>query len=132
MESGNKINGRVFVELDGKYITYQEIFDNAALGIVGQGGKSCYDERLDALLVMDDRGNRDAVGWSVTDAKPGDVTTPQWEALSLLPLGLALHDAHDETLHLFGFEFWQRYMSGIALDFGLDDSCVYFQVTKQK
>jgi len=104
----------------------QELFDNAALGIIGQGYVRCTMPNNDVCLVMSSDGkSRCALGWSCYDATPGSPTTAQWDRIK--HDSFVAHEllaAHDFTLKK-GKEEWQTFMSEIALSHGLDDSCVY-------
>lgn len=121
-----------------KHITNQRLFDNAALGIIGQGTKPCIGEDLlhgdsqVCQVMSDDGGSRCALGWSVKDAKPGDQTTPQWDKLTTRNIAELLRRAHDETLLEKGPAQWRKHMSNIALEYKLDDSYVYFKLIPKK
>lgn len=107
-------------------ITNQELFDNAALGIIlHNDGKACMQGA--ACVIMSQDGKfRCAIGWSVTDAEPGDPDSHQWvEITEAYQIGPYLRDAHDDILACSGFAEWQGYMSRLALAFRLDDSAVY-------
>ena len=118
--------------LPDRWLTEQELFDNAALGIIGQGGVAAFDLKR-GCVTMTTEGARCALGWSVNDAKPDATTTPEWRTISSLPLGVELRRAHDVILAAYNnkpeaFGQWQELMSMIALGFGLDDSAVYFKL----
>lgn len=109
-------------------ITAQRLFDNAALGIVGQEWRPALDGRGDGCILETPDGRRCAIGHSVTDGL-------NWcESRQSLILEKSRHQllvrtlqiAHDTQLRYLGSEFWTREMSRIALRFGLDDSVLYF------
>lgn len=109
-------------------ITNQQLFDNAALGIIGQGHKVSIDPETGGCVVLNSDGLRCALGWSCTDVKVNQGSSPRWHQLSEKRLGMALRIAHDSYLRIYGKETWEEQMSKVALEFKLDDSCVYFEL----
>lgn len=111
--------------------TDQEIFDNACLGLKGQSYMPSYAPGI-GMVVLDFRGRRCALGWSVDDALPGEKSSPKWKEIRYRPRSPApaILDAHDTTLRVFGAKAWVKRMAEIAIQWGLDDSCLYFTVTE--
>jgi hypothetical protein len=111
--------------------TPQELFDNAALGIIGQGMRAAYDKSAGTCCILLEDGRRCALGHSVTDAEIGHLGSSQWHSLDH-GLGAALRIAHDAILAEYGDHVndWRTRMAEIALEFGLDDSTLYFKVRK--
>lgn len=111
----------------------QELFDNAALGIKWQGHRAAIGHDNNGCRVLTSDGRRCALGHSVTDAKPEWGTSRQWIKLSRTALGAALVAAHDGTLAcsrgtwLDRILAWKTRMAEIALQFGLDDSVLWFE-----
>lgn len=106
--------------------TPQELYDNACLGIIGQGLEACMGPELGCLAMSADGKRRCAIAWSCTDVEPGKLTSPQWRTLAEDKLAEALRDAHDDTLVIDGPDAWRTRMAEIAIEHGLDDSCLYF------
>jgi hypothetical protein len=112
--------------------TDQQMFDNACLGIIGQGyawalGKTSCGRDVCVVETLD--GRRCALGHSIADHLVNFPSTPQWDVLFETPLGRRLARAHDRCARFGGSRprlAWKREMAKIALEFGLDDSCLYF------
>lgn len=110
----------------------QELFDNAALGIMGQGFQRATVTTLKGKTVcctLTPDGKRCALGHSIGDSRPGSRWTRQFARLEQRVLARELIDAHDGTLAV-GAIPWTRHMADIAFRYGLDDSVLYFQETK--
>lgn len=109
----------------------QQLFDNACLGIIGQGMRAAYDSELELCQAMAEDGTRCAIAHSCSDVEPGETASPQWRQLTkydspVIALSKWLIDAHDRVLVEAGGVKWRTRMAEIALEFGLDDSCLYF------
>lgn len=108
-----------------KRLTNQELFDNACLGIIGQDHMPAMDGGACVALSRDGK-RRCALGWSVTDTKPGMATSPQWDRLNMPgTIAEGLRGAHDESLRSGGRSAWENEMARLAIVWGLDDSCLW-------
>lgn len=109
-------------------ITAQRLFDNAALGIMGQEWRPALDVWGDGCVLETPDGRRCAIGHSVTDGlgwrySRQSITLANSHHSNLVS---RLQFAHDNQLRYLGSEFWTGEMSRIALKFGLNDSVLYF------
>lgn len=105
-------------------LTDQELFDNAARGIRRQGCRAAVLPSHETCSVLLHDGRRCALGHSVTDAKPGDTETPQWQKLAARPVGSDLQEAHDVWLATCSRESWHARMLAIAAQYKLDPSAL--------
>lgn len=110
-------------------ITAQELFDNAAVGIILQDFRVARGHGCEYQSMTNDGKARCAIGHSITDVYPGSGCTAQWswltERSSLAPLAARLVQAHDTTLANHGEAVWRTEMSILALRYKLDDSAVW-------
>lgn len=104
----------------------QTLYDNACLGIIGQGMQACMDAIYGCLAMSADGKRRCAIAWSCTDVEPGKLTSKQWARLAKDNLAADVRDAHDDTLVNEGPDAWRTRMAEIAIEHGLDDSCLWF------